>query len=127
MIMCSGRRAHGARARIRVFSAGIACAVATVLGTAPGTAAAVTHHCGSVTVMLQSQNGKRQPFTFHDVTASGVSCAHAKSFIKRLTGPPPKGWTSKSVTLHSGKYREELIWRHEGGKKITYRFSASGS
>jgi len=118
-----------ARWPVRAGLGGMAVLASIALTAAPSAIAAGQHDCGSITVKEPNQQGKpnSRNFTYHDVTVSRITCGYARNFLKQLpTGGPPVGWTSKSVTLHSGRYRHEVIWHHSGGKSLVYKYSNNG-
>jgi hypothetical protein len=98
--------------------------VLAAVGGASATTAA--KDCGSITVQVRTGLHGHKPFQYENITAKGVSCSYAKSFIRKLNSPtgPPKGWKYSYKIFH-GSDPIEAIWT-KGNDRITYRYSCTG-
>jgi hypothetical protein len=105
---------------------GVMSAILLAVGGASATTA--VRSCGSITIQEPTGTGGHKPFPLTDITATGVTCSYAKSFVKeRNSGyhPAPKGWKYSYKVVKHGRYPIHVTWT-KGHDVITYRYSCSG-
>jgi hypothetical protein len=108
-----------------VFLVGLV-GVVLLVSVAGASATSGVTKCGSLNISERNGTGGHTLFPTKDITAKGVSCSYAKSFVKKLFKDEgiPKGWKSTDKIGH-GRYPIEAIWT-KGHDQITYHYSCSG-